>query len=388
MKILLVHNYYQQSGGEDIVFKAEAGLLRAYGHDIRLFTVFNDSLTNAWNKVKAAVKLPYSKTARRKLSRELKIFKPDVVHVHNFFPLLTVSIYDACVDASIPVVQTLHNYRTICPGALLMRKGILCEDCISKAAYQAVLHGCYRGSRVGSFAVARMVEAHRKADTWDKKVNRFVALTEFARQKFIQAGFPAKKLSVKPNFVSDGLSCQSMKGTTNAHALYVGRLSQEKGIKTMLRAWENTFPVLHVAGDGPMLEDVQGKVGNSLNYLGKISSREVGLQMQSASFLVMPSECYENFPMVLCEAFSHGLPVIASRLGGMAEIVEDGKTGLHFEAGNSSDLVEKVKWMQNHPEVCKKMGENARQVYLEKYTPETNYRILMKIYDEAIMNHV
>lgn len=387
MKILLVHNYYQQSGGEDVVFKAEAELLRVYGHDIRLFTVFNDSLTNAWSKVKVAAKLPYSKTARRKLSRELEIFKPDVVHVHNFFPLLTVSIYDACVDASIPVVQTLHNYRTICPGALLMRNGTLCEDCISRTAYQAVLHGCYRGSRVGSFAVARMVEAHRKAGTWHKKVNRFITLTEFARQKFIQAGFPAEKISVKPNSVSDSTNWHSRKGATGVHALYVGRLSQEKGIQTMLRAWEDAFPILYIAGDGPMLEEVQGRAGNSLNYLGKISPKEVGLQMQSASFLVMPSECYENFPMVLCEAFSHGLPVIASRLGGMAEIIEEGITGLLFKAGSESALAEKVRWIQNNLEACNEMGENARRVYLEKYTPEKNYKILMQIYLEAIEDH-
>ena len=387
MKILLVHNIYQQSGGEDTVLGLEKEMLLDQGNDIFEYTVDNHTITGIKDKLVTALSVNYSYSAKKNLIKTLLEVRPDVVHVHNFFPLLTPSIYDACIERKVPVVQTLHNYRMMCPGALLMRGGHICEDCIEGSPYQAVIHGCYRESRVASFVLARMVQYHRRHRTWQNKVNRFIALTDFAKNKFIQAGFPENKIIVKPNFtIADECSVKQSKNNMCC-ALFVGRISREKGIGTLLKAWKNISLHLSIIGDGPLLDEVRMSDIDSIDALGLISSNKVHIKMLQASFLVMPSEWYEGFPMVLVEAYSCGLPVIASRLGGMAEIVEDGVTGLHFEAGNAYDLAEKVRWMASHPDECKKMGENARKMYEKKYTAEINYKMLMQIYQDAIQDN-
>jgi glycosyltransferase involved in cell wall biosynthesis len=384
MKILLVHNKYQQYGGEDSVLTCEEKLLAANGHECSKSLIANHCVTGFAKKLIVAAKASWSDFGCKFVAQAIIRFQPDIVHVHNFFPLLTPAVYDACNEAGVPVVQTLHNYRTICPGALLMRNGKICEKCITGSPYQAVLHRCYRNSFPGSWAVARMVAFHRKKKTWQNKVDRFIALTEFARHKFIEAGFPANKIVVKPNFYDckgGGSESASEKG-----ALFVGRLSREKGVATLLEAWKSLNISLRIAGEGP-LDMSSGHKNKCITFLGHLSGNQVSLEMSKAAFLVMPSEWYEGFPMVLVEAFALGLPVVASRLGGMAEIVEDGVTGLHFEPGNPRDLVEKVKWMHDHPEQCRQMGQNTRRVYEEKYTPEKNYEMLMEIYQQAIENH-
>jgi len=386
MRILQVHNCYQQAGGEDTVVDVESEILRRRGHEVQQFKVLNDDIEGFTSKLRVALTVDYSRSSRNLLEKKLKKTHPNIVHVHNFFPLITPSIYDACRDAGIPVVQTLHNYRTICPGALLMRDGNICERCVTGSAYQAVLYGCYRDSRLASLSVARMVEYHRKKNTWTTKVDRFIALTEFAREKFITAGFPSEKIVVKPNFVTNNYEVLKTEfpDTEKSYALFVGRLSSEKGVGTLLRAWKSLSIPVHLVGEGPLVEKIQSAGLDMISSLGQMDSKDVWKKMSEADFLVMPSECYEGFPLVLAEAFSCGLPVVASRLGGMAEIIEDGVTGLHFEAGNPEDLAEKVSWMHNNPEKCKKMGENARRVYLEKYTSEINYEMLMMIYQGVI----
>jgi len=383
-RILFVHNVYQHAGGEDSVLDAEISLFRKNGHQVELFHVKNDSILGLFDKVKVVINLNYKKASKIKLKNKLIEFNPHVVHVHNFFPLLTPSIYDACLEVGVPVVQTLHNYRTMCPGALLMRDGKICELCLKGNAYQSVLHGCYRNSIVGTFAVARMVESHRRRGTWKTKVNRFIALTEFARNKFIDAGFPEEKIKVKPNFSGDSCANTNYINLKRNGALFVGRLSQEKGLGTLIEAWSDLDIPLKVAGTGPLENELNNSKSNAVIALGMLEQDFVQKEMRKSAFLVMPSEWYEGFPMVLVEAFSQGLPVVASRLGGMAEIVEDGVTGLHFEAGNAKDLAEKVQWMHDHPEECKEMGLNARKVFEEKYTAEKNYELLMNIYQEAI----
>ena len=317
------------------------------------------------------------------MAGEITAFGPDVVHVHNFFPLLTPAIYDACRDAGVPVVQTLHNYRTICAGAMLMRSGRPCEDCIGSSPYRAVLHGCYWDSRPASLAVARMVAMHRRRGTWETKVDRFIALTEFAKNRFVKAGFPADRIVVKPNFVEDRTVGEAARGG----ALFVGRLSPEKGINTLLRAWDGLDAPLRIAGDGPLLDSLSGADMTNVSVLGRTKPEAVSGEMARAEFLVMPSEWYETFGLVIVEAFCQGLPVIASRLGAMAEIIEDGVTGLHFTPGDAANLAAKVRWAASHPDEMRRMGANARRVYEKKYTPEANYRQLMAIY-AAAMNSV
>ena len=385
MRILQVHNRYQQAGGEDAVVRAERALLTAKGHQVSLFEVTNDEIRGFWKKISVAVNATYSRKSKDRLSKAISELKPQVVHVHNFFPLLTPSVYDASIEAGVLVVQTLHNYRTICPGALLMRDCRVCEDCIKGSAYRSVLYGCYRGSSLGTLALARMVEFHRRKNTWREKVDCFVALTNFAKAKFVEAGFPEEKIVVKPNFCDGDAADKNYEDSSDRDgALFVGRLSEEKGVHTLLSAWQALDVLIRVVGDGPLLDELRRSESPTFTILGRKSQAEVAVEMRRAAFLVMPSECYEGFPMVLAEAFSQGLPVITTRLGSMAEIVEDNVTGLLFEAGNAADLTAKVRWAMEHPIEMQQMGRSARSVYVEKYTPEENYRQLMEIYQLAV----
>lgn len=386
MKILFVHNRYQQAGGEDNVVAAEARLLADHGHDVELWSVDNKDLpAGLTGKIKTALATSYSPASRALAQGKLQSFKPDVVHVHNFFPQISPSIYDACLDEGVPVVQTLHNYRLICPGAMLMRNGKICEQCITGSPYQAAWYGCYRGSKVGSLVVAHMVAQHRQQGTWQHKVNRFIALTDFAKGKFVEAGFPADKIVVKANFVYDPLAeSPRINPATPGFALFVGRISEEKGIKTLLKAWStlDDKTLLKVAGAGPLDDLLACK--NNIEALGLQNSDEISHLMQQAAFLILPSEWYEGFPLVLVEAFAHGLPVLASNLGSMADIIKDGETGLLFTPGDADDLARKVKWLLNNPLKAQELGENARRTFLAKYTAEQNYAELMAIYEDAI----
>lgn len=382
MRVLQIHNFYQQAGGEDAVVNAELAMLTNKGHEVRLFTVSNDTVSGWLGKIKVAWQVPYSEGPRKRMASELEKYKPDVAHVHNFFPLLTPSIYEACKEYSIPVVQTLHNYRTICPGALLMRDGHVCNDCVAKSAYNSVLHGCYRGSRSGTLAVARMVEFHRKRGTWKNMVDRFIALTQFARGKFIEGGFPGNLIRVKPNFYSGEL--YSGQVSDRKGALYVGRLSKEKGIETLLKAWNELDIDLTIIGDGPMLDYLKSCDLESVTVLGRKTNIEVRDAMRKASYLVMPSEWYEGFPMVIVEAFANSLPVIASNLGGLKEIISDRNTGLLFSPGDAEDLTRKVRWAESHASDISRMGMQAQDTYRKYYTPEENYNTLMEIYGEVL----
>jgi glycosyltransferase involved in cell wall biosynthesis len=317
----------------------------------------------------------------------LRDTKPDLVHFHNTFPLISPSAYYACGKAGVPVVQTLHNYRLLCPAAIFFRNGQVCEDCLDKILpWPGVLHACYRASHAETAITAMMLATHRWLKTWQRKVDVYVALTEFARQKFIQGGLPAEKIVVKPNFVHSDPGKREQAGE---YAIFVGRLAPEKGVHTLLKAWQRLKDVpLKVFGDGPLLSDLQDFIRREnlecLELVGQIMHEDVLAPMKGARFLVFPSGCYENFPAAVVEAFACGVPVVASRLGAMAEIVEDGRTGLLFDTAAPEDLAAKVRWAVEHRDEMNGMGQNARRAYEKKYTAEKNYRMLLDIYVRAI----
>ena len=381
MRVLIVHNHYQQAGGEDTVVANEHALLKKHGWETRLWSVSNDAIAGPWSKITAAARASYSRPARDELARVIAEFAPSVVHAHNFFPLLSPSVYDACSAAGVAVVQTLHNYRTICAGALLLRDGVSCEDCIQGSPYQGALHGCYRGSRIGSLAVARMIATHRRRGTWSHKVDRFIALSVFSKSRFIAGGLPADRIAIKPNFTEDRVVVGP---ATRTGALYVGRLSAEKGIGTMLRAWDGTKVPLRVVGDGPLRQLVKNAVRPGIVALGRKTPAEVAAEMAQAAFLVLPSNWPENFPVTIVEAFCQGLPVIATRIASLAEIIEDGATGLLFTQQDPDDLMAKVQWAYQHPQAMRVMGTNARKVYEQRYSPCVNFAQLVEIYEAAI----
>lgn len=376
-KILQVHNYYDISGGEDSVVEAESGLLSVKNTIIPIYES-NESIKGVRQKIKTAVGIAKSNGSKERLSKAIKKNKVDVVHVHNFFPKLTASVFDATYEANVASVFTLHNYRTICPTALLMHNGKPCERSIKEKAYWAVPHRVYRNSFFGTTALAYMIEYHKRKKTWKTKVDRFICLTEFSKAKFIQAGFPASKIVVKPNFTKDpgGETMIPRK----RRAVFVGRLSEEKGIEVLINAWNKINFPLDIIGEG----EVIGVDNNAVCLLGRKHKEFVIDAVKSVEFIIVPSICYEGFPMAIVEAFACGTPVLCSRLGSMEEIVEDGVTGLHFEAGNSQDLQEKAQWLIDNPEQTREMGRNARNEYLAKYTPEKNYEMLMDIYQQAI----
>jgi glycosyltransferase involved in cell wall biosynthesis len=385
MVICFAHNRYQNLGGEDLAAKSERELLQRHGHTVDLFEADNSAIVDVAGKVRAAFRAVYSPKSRRNLAARIRSVRPNIVHVLNFFPLLSPSIYYACRDAGVPVIQKLSNFRLMCPNALLMRDGRVCEDCVGKSIpWPGVLHACYRGSRAGSATVATMITTHRILGTWESVVDAYIARTEFSRSKMIAGGLPAKKIVVVPSFAPDPGRIGNGHG---GFAMFAGRLSEEKGIGTLLSAWNlihGTIP-LKVVGDGPLKEEVMRRdAGGSIQYLGTQRRETVLELMHEAAFLVVPSICYENFPLTIVEAFSCGLPVIGSNLGALGEIIKDQRTGLHFRPGDAEDLATKVVWAVAHPDGMTRMGQEARAEYLAKYTPEKNYLMLMEVYDQAV----
>jgi len=387
MKVLLVHNRYQHSGGEDTVFAAEAELLTRAGHEVIQYVRQNDEIADArWlGRVRLAASTLWARDSYRAVRDLVQREHPDVAHFHNTFPLVSPAAYYACHKAGVPVVQTLHNYRLLCPAATFVRNGKPCELCIRRRVpWPGVLYRCYRESRAASAAVAAMLTFHHWRRTWTDQVDSYIALTEFSRRKFLEGSLPADRVVVKPNFVHPDPGGRLGAGS---YALFVGRLSAEKGLATLAQAWKRlTDPIpLVVAGDGPeraRLEAAVRGVG-AVRFLGRLSREDVMAALHKATFVVFPTECYENFPLTVAEAFACGVPVIASRLGATAEIVVDGRTGLSFTPGDPDDLAAKVTWAWTRPDEMGAMGHAARAEYKAKYTPERNYRMLMEIYAGA-----
>jgi len=338
-------------------------------------------------RIALAKRTIWSSEIRKKFLALLRQDRPDLVHVHNTFVMISPSIYSACSAEGIPVVQTLHNFRLLCPAATFFRNGKVCEECLPGSLWPSVEHACYRGSRTATAVIAGMLAYHRARGTWHNEISCFIALTEFARQKFIQGGLPADRIFVKPNFVDPD---PGEPIGEREYALFAGRLSPEKRVSTVLEAWRRgrlSIPLL-IAGGGPdrrHLEKQAAAAGlGHIQFLGQLSREATVAAIRKARFLVFSSEWYENFGLTMVEAFACCTPVIASDLGAMKEIVQNGKTGLHFAVGDPDDLARKIEWAQTHPEEMRAMGMEARREYETKYTADRNYSMLLAIYEWAM----
>ncbi len=349
MKIVLAHCHYQRPGGEDAVFADEAALLAERGHEVVRFTLHNEEL-DTMGRLAAAGRSFWNGAAHAELGALLKREQPALLHCTNTFPLMSPAVYYAAAAAKVPVVQSLHNYRLLCPNALFLRNGRICEDCLGKRlAWPAIQHGCYRDSRSASAIVAGMVAAHRAGGTWTRRVDRYIVLTEFARRKFVAGGLPAERLAVKPNFVAPDTGPGNGRG---GYAVYVGRLAEEKGIEPLLAAWVQCrldIP-LKIVGDGPLAERVCAAAATNpaIQWLGQRGPAEVQAILGSAACLVLPSICYEGLPKTLVEAYCQGTPVLAAGNGALAELVEPERTGLLFAPGDGADLAQTIRefWAQ------------------------------------------
>lgn len=378
MKVLVVHNAYQQRGGEDAVVESEAALLREHGHEVLEYRRHNDDIAGL-GRARLAADTLWSRQTVREVEQLLQREQPQVLHAHNTLPLISPSLYWAAARARVPVVQTLHNFRLLCPQALLLREGRVCESCVGGTPLPGVLHGCYRGSHLQTGVLAGMLMLHRGLGTWQHKVHRYIALNEFCRNKFIEGGLPAERIAVKPNFVASNPPNEGPR----EGLLFVGRLSAEKGVAVLAEA-AAALPAgsLHVAGAGPDAAAFASCAAATM--LGHLDRTAVRGALTRVLALVFPSIWYETFGLVIIEAFAAGTPVIASRIGGVPGLVTDGETGLLVEPGNAADLAQKLQWALEHPQEMGRMGVAARRLHERLYTPRANYTQLIDVYTQAI----
>lgn len=379
MRVLLVHNFYRIPGGEDSVVREEFSLLKRKGVDVELFSVSNDDIHGALGALVAGLSLIYNPSARRTLAHKLAEFAPDVVHVHNFFPRLSPSIFDACRDAGVPVVMTLHNFRILCPAALLHPQEAFRERSLTHSCWWTVPRKVYRNSFVATLALAAMVEFHKWNKTWPRKVDRFIALSNFAKDIFVKGGLPAERVTVKPNCIAAPVAPD---GPPRRGALFVGRLDEQKGVPTLLRAWTEIDYPLTIIGDGPLANAVAQAI--NVRVLGRQPRAVVQKEMRAAKFLVLPSVGQEMFPITALEAFANRLPVICSDLASLSDIVSHGANGLTFAAGSAAALADRVRWAINNPKALDEIGARARAIYEARYTSDANFEYLMRIYRSVI----
>jgi glycosyltransferase involved in cell wall biosynthesis len=388
MRILLVHNRYRCRGGEDIVFETERHLLEGAGHEIVVYERHNDEITDypLWRQADLPRRTIWATDSVRAIRKILIEHRPEVAHFYNTFPLISPAPYYACASEEVPVVQTLPNYRLSCPGAQFLRDGRVCELCLGKVLpWKAVRYGCYRNSRAQTTVVAAMLLFHRIAGTWKRRVQTYIALTDFSRRKYIECGLPAEKIVVKPNFLRPD---PGPRIRDSGYAVFVGRLSPEKGISSLLKAWGDLPGVpLKIVGDGPMISTVRqfaaSTVGTEVEPLGWRSRDAVINILKEASFLVIPSSWYEGFPLTIVEAFACGVPVIGSRLGGIGEIVRHEESGLLVDPENAEALAESVRRLWNDIPFRLRLGRGARAQFEACYTAERNYEMLMEIFQNA-----
>lgn len=384
MRVAMVHNYYLQAGGEDQVFAAELSLLAGLGIEVDRLT-FSNRAIEKMNRLRLAASTVWNRQVHHELRGRFREFRPDIVHFHNTFPLVSPAAYYAARAEGAAVVQTLHNFRLLCPQAQFFRAGTICELCHKRYfAWPAIRHACYRDDRAASAVASTMLAAHRLLGTWSRRVDVYVALTRFARSKFVEGGLPRDRLVVKPNFLDPDPGIGRGDG---GFALFVGRLSPEKGIHTLIRAW-NSLPratPLKLVGDGPLAEEVREFARGlpNVEWLGTQPLDRVLELIGQASYLVVPSLWYEGFPRVAVEAMAKGTPLVASRLGAFVETVEDGRTGILFTPDDVAGLKQTVASIQAGRIDLSRMRREARSEYEAKYSRAQAAEQILEIYARA-----
>ena len=388
MRILIAHNRYQQPGGEDQVFAAEADLLADHGHDVVRYELHNNSIKTT-GRIKLARNTIWNPLSAEAVQLLVRYNEIEVAHFHNVFPVMSPSVYRAARDEGAAVVQTLHNFRLVCPGNTMFRNNHLCSDCIGKPVpWPSILHACYRGDRQATAVTTAMLAYHRARGTWSNSIDVYVALSEFNRSLFCRAGFAAESIFVKPNFLKSDPGPGTGK---RAGALFVGRLIPEKGVLTLLTAWEgigHKLP-LTILGDGPLRDKVASVAessGGAVTWLGWRSRSEVDAVLGAASVLISPSIWVEAGPLSMIESFARGTPVIASRLGSLAEFVKPDVSGYLFDPGDPASLVEAVENFLKLPDCGLRMGASAREIFLQTYSAEPAYNNMLALYGFARKN--
>lgn len=389
-RILQIHNFYQIPGGEDVVVRNEKQLLEEHGHQVFSYYRSNKEL-NEGGKVRKLL-IPFTavfsiQTYRevRKIIREEHI---DIVHVHNTLMMVSPSVFYAAFSSGVPVVQTLHNFRMLCPAGSFFRDNVICEECVEHGMGCAVKHKCYRNSKLQTMVSTAILKIHRFLGTY-YKVN-FICLTEFNRNKLLSSLNPEKKIVdphrvyIKPNFTFAEGIIPVERQPEEEYFLFAGRVEALKGIDIAIRAFEKLPDEnLYIAGSGPMLEEMEDYVEehhmNNVKFLGYLQKEEMTEKFYHAKAVIMTSQCYEAFAMTIAEAYSYGVPVIAGRVGNMEGMVKEGVTGVKFTYNSAEDLAKKVEEFNQMDLAALK--ESAREFYEKRLRPEDNYRKLMQIYE-------
>jgi len=388
----MLHNYTQGRGGADESTEQDIALLRSRGHTVEFYARHNDEIQQRSPLGRAQLLIEPSGSPRsyREIQAKIRQFRPDLAHIQSFFPLISPSAYAACRHLGVPVVQTLREYRLLCPAGWLFREGKICETCLTGVPWAAVQHGCYRRSRLASIAPSLMLTIHRFRHTWRDRISHFTTPTAFARQKFIEGGIPPAKLTVRPNFLANDPAAGQplLPMRDRPYALYVGRLSPEKGLFTLLDAWRSLPDIpLKIIGAGdirPQLERrTQAEGLNQVEFCGFMPLSEVLAQLRSARFLIMPSLWYETFGRTIMEAYALGTPAIVSNLGAMADLVEPDVTGWRFEPGNAAELAQVVHDAWQDLERCQRWSQAARDRFLQQFSAEPAYHNLMQVYQQV-----
>jgi glycosyltransferase involved in cell wall biosynthesis len=383
VRILVAHNTYLQAGGEDVVVASEMRLMRDLGWEVECYEVSNERVADLGH-LRAGLRTSWSPEAAREVGKRLDAGRYQLLHVHNWFPLLSPSIHWAAARRRIPVVQTLHNYRLTCLAASLTRDGRRCTDCVGKKVpWAGVLHACYRSSRPASLALGSALVLHRALGTWRRKVSVFVALSEYSRRILVHSGLPAERIVVKPNFVDRD---RGPGEGSRRFALFAGRLTPGKGVSHLLAAWSGVELPLRIAGDGPSAAGARAasQLSSSVEWLGRLGREELLELMGQAAFVVVPSLNAEGCPLVVLEAFSRGTPVIATRGGALEDVVVDGENGRLVPAGDIAALAAAIGDLISNPEEARRLGRGARRAFEALYSPEINRRMLEAIYRRAL----
>lgn len=384
LRVLVCHNRYQITGGEDLSATAEVELLREAGAEVEVFEVSNAAIPDQPG-LAYGLRTTWSAWAYQEVRRRLRSGRHHIVHIQNFFPLLSPAVFWAARHGGAAVVATLRNFRLVCLNGLLFRDGRVCEDCVGRAPLPGVWHRCYRASTSASFAVAAMLSTHRSLRTWNRAVDLFVTPSDFARAKLAEAGLDSRRIVVKPNFVHPDPTPGRGEG---GFVLYAGRLAPEKGVATLLEAWRilGVGPELVVVGAGPLAAEVEraARELSRVSYRGPMRLSEVLGLMAEAALVVVPSQWYETFGRVVAEAFSVGTPVVASAIGPLAEMVEPGRNGALVPPGDPQALAYTVRELLAKGEQMRSMRKEARKTYEAYYTGARNLEILDRIYRTAV----
>lgn len=394
MRILIVHNFYGSSSpsGENVVFELESKLLQKNGHTVSEFCRHSDEIRNRGLKgvIHGALTTPWNELSRQSFERAIQRYEPHIIHVHNVFPLISPAVFHAKRNQS-AVVLTLHNYRIFCPAAIPTRNGMICTECIDrKTILPSLMHRCYRKSLFATIPLAISVALHNKINTWRNLVDAFIVFTEFQKEFVIKAGLPKEKVFVKPNYFP-GTPALVPWSERDDSVVFAGRVSAEKGICDLIDAWEMwgaAAPRLKIVGDGPLADELKYRTKSSdrIIWCGARTLTETCEIISRSKLLLLPSRWFEGFPMVIREAFAFGTPIGVSDIGPLHSLVVPAGAGFSFFPSNSNDLFEKVKKHWDSNGELEERSRSSRLQFETIYNEDANYKNLMNIYENAIIN--